>query len=139
MSHLRKNEKEKIKLRENACASDSAVKYACINSFNAFQHHKKDDFIVFFIDGFLRNSRKYGLGSLWKTPTDGTVPTSPGPTSGQLSLILLSNPTLFFIENFFKCIFANLNFFRLQNNSHMKFIVIARWFMMLNFICELFQ
>ena len=34
------------------------------------------------------NSRKYGLGSLRKTPTEGTPPTDPGLTSGQLALTL---------------------------------------------------
>ena len=29
--------------------------------------------------GFLRNSRKYGLGSLRKTPTEGTPPIGLGP------------------------------------------------------------
>ena len=41
--------------------------------------------------GFLRNSGKYGLGSLRKTPTEGTPPIGPGPTSGQL--ILNQQPT----------------------------------------------
>ena len=35
--------------------------------------------------GFLWNSVKYGLGSLRKTPTDGTPPLGSGPTSGQLA------------------------------------------------------
>ena len=35
--------------------------------------------------------RKYGLGSLRKTPTEGILPTGPGPTSGQLALILQPN------------------------------------------------
>ena len=38
--------------------------------------------------GFLRNSHKYGLGSLRKTPMAGTLPTGPGLTSGQLALTL---------------------------------------------------
>ena len=38
--------------------------------------------------GFLRNSHKYGLGSLRKTPTEGNPPIVPGPTSGQLDLYL---------------------------------------------------
>ena len=45
----------------------------------------------FFIssDQILRHysdSRKYGLGSLRKTPTEGTSPIGPGPTSGQLAI-----------------------------------------------------
>ena len=31
---------------------------------------------------FLRNSRKYGLESLRKTPTEDTAPTDPGLTCG---------------------------------------------------------
>ena len=38
--------------------------------------------------GFLRNSRKYRLGFLRKTPTEGTPPIGPGSTSGQLALHL---------------------------------------------------
>ena len=47
----------------------------------------------FFYDlcGFLLNFRKYGLGSLRKTPAEGTPPTGPGATSGQLVLILQPN------------------------------------------------
>ena len=40
--------------------------------------------------GFLRNSRKYGLGSLRKTPTEDILPVSPGFIRGQLALILQS-------------------------------------------------
>ena len=40
------------------------------------------------IGGFLRKSRKYGLGPLKKTPTEGTPPIGPGPTSGQLAFNL---------------------------------------------------
>ena len=36
--------------------------------------------------GFLRNSRKQELGSLRKTPTEGTSPVGPGSRSGQLAL-----------------------------------------------------
>ena len=43
---------------------------------------------------FSPNSRKYGLGSLRKIPTEGTPLISPGPTSGQLALILQPNTTL---------------------------------------------
>ena len=42
--------------------------------------------------GFLRNSCEYGVGSFRKTPTEGTPPIGPGPTSGQLALTY--NPTL---------------------------------------------
>ena len=42
---------------------------------------------------FLRNSRKYEVGSLRKTPTEGTPPKSPDPTSGQLTLNLQSIST----------------------------------------------
>ena len=38
--------------------------------------------------GFLRNSRKYGLGSLRKIPSEGIPPIIPDPTSGQLDLSL---------------------------------------------------
>ena len=38
--------------------------------------------------GFLRNSRKYELRSLRKTPTEGTLPIGPSPRSGQLALHL---------------------------------------------------
>ena len=44
---------------------------------------------------FLRNSRKYGLGSLKKTPHGGhfpPLPVRPGLICGQLVLILQSNP-----------------------------------------------
>ena len=34
----------------------------------------------------LRNSRKYGLGSFRKTPTEGTPPIDPGPTCGTIGL-----------------------------------------------------
>ena len=37
---------------------------------------------------FLRNSRKYGLGSVRKTPTEGTPPIDPGPIIGQLAFNL---------------------------------------------------
>ena len=41
---------------------------------------------------FLRNSRKYGLRSLRKTPPmEGPLPIGPGSTSGQLALNLQSN------------------------------------------------
>ena len=40
------------------------------------------------IRGFLRNSLKYGLVFLSKTPTEGTPPTGPSLTSGQLALFL---------------------------------------------------
>ena len=36
--------------------------------------------------GFLRNSRKYGLGSLRKTLTEGIPPTSLGPILRQSAL-----------------------------------------------------
>ena len=36
--------------------------------------------------GFLGNSRKYGLGSLRKAPTEDIPTTGPGPTSGKLAL-----------------------------------------------------
>ena len=39
---------------------------------------------------FLRNSRKYGVRSLRKTPTEDTLSTRPGPTIGQLALTLQS-------------------------------------------------
>ena len=42
--------------------------------------------------GFLQNLRKYGLRSLRKTPTEGTIPVGPGPTSEQLALHL--QPTI---------------------------------------------
>ena len=38
--------------------------------------------------GFLRLTRKYGLGSLKKTSTESIPPIGPGPTSGQLALRL---------------------------------------------------
>ena len=37
---------------------------------------------------FLRNPRKYKLGSLRKTPTEGTLPMGPGHTSRELTLAL---------------------------------------------------
>ena len=37
---------------------------------------------------FLRNLRKNELGSLRKTPTEGSPPIGPGPTSGHLALSL---------------------------------------------------
>ena len=43
--------------------------------------------------GFLQNSRKYGLGSLRKTPTEGISPLGPGHTSGQLALNPTTKPT----------------------------------------------
>ena len=43
---------------------------------------------------FLRNSGKYGLGFLRKTPTEDMPFIGPGPTSGQLTLKLQPNPTL---------------------------------------------
>ena len=54
--------------------------------FNPWSRLSMQPFGVF--RGFLRNSRKYGLGSLRKTPTEGTSPTGPGPTSEQLALNL---------------------------------------------------
>ena len=42
--------------------------------------------------GFLRNSRKYGLGSLRKYPTEHSLSTRPGSTSGHFALLLQSNP-----------------------------------------------
>ena len=46
--------------------------------------------------GFLRNSHKYGLGSLRKTPTEGTSHIDPGPISEQLAFNLQNpaQPTL---------------------------------------------
>ena len=41
--------------------------------------------------GFVRVSRKYGLGSLRKTLTKGIPPIAPGPTSGQLDLKTYNN------------------------------------------------
>ena len=41
---------------------------------------------LFGFHGFLRNSRKYELGSLIKTLTEGTPHTGPGPTCGLLTL-----------------------------------------------------
>ena len=43
--------------------------------------------------GFPRNSRKYGIGPLIKTPTVGTPRTGPGFMKGQLALTLQPNPT----------------------------------------------
>ena len=40
----------------------------------------------------LRNSLKYRLGSLRKTPTEGTSPTGSGPTSGRQSLKPTTQP-----------------------------------------------
>ena len=51
--------------------------------------------IPFSAGGFLRNSRKYGLGSMGKTPTEGIPPVFPGTTSGQLDLSLQPQPTIF--------------------------------------------
>ena len=36
---------------------------------------------------FLRNSSKYGIEFLRKSPVEGTLPTGPGPTNEQLTLI----------------------------------------------------
>ena len=44
--------------------------------------------------GFLRNLRKYRLGSLERPPTEGTPPVGSGPTNGRLALNLQPNPTL---------------------------------------------
>ena len=41
---------------------------------------------------FLWTSCKYSLGSLRKTLMEGSPPTGPGPTSGQLALILHPSP-----------------------------------------------
>ena len=37
---------------------------------------------------FLLNLRKYGIGSLRKTSTESDPPAGPGPTGGELALIL---------------------------------------------------
>ena len=37
------------------------------------------------LGGFLRNSHKYGLESLRKTPTEDTPPIGPDPKSGQMA------------------------------------------------------
>ena len=50
------------------------------------------------IRGFLRNSRKYGLGSLRKTPTKDTPPMDPGPTSGQLASNLQKQRLIFVVS-----------------------------------------
>ena len=47
--------------------------------------------------GFLRNSRKYGLISLRKTPTESSPPIVPGPTSGQLDSCLHPSILCFFL------------------------------------------
>ena len=59
---------------------------------------------------FLRSSRKYGLGCLRKTPTEGAPPVVPGPTSRQLdsnlhpsihfSLLVYNSITNFEIRDF---------------------------------------
>ena len=49
------------------------------------------------IRSFLQNSSKHRLGSLRKTPTEGTPPTGPDLTSGQLTLIPQPNPI--FLQN----------------------------------------
>ena len=46
------------------------------------------DLAVRSFPGFLRNSRKYGLGCLRKTPTEGILPVSPDLISRQLALML---------------------------------------------------
>ena len=51
---------------------------------------------------FLRNSRKYRLGSLRKTPHGSHTPIGPGPTSGRLAFNL--QPTIYskiFLKNFY--------------------------------------
>ena len=44
-------------------------------------------------------SRKYGLGSLRKTPTEDIPPIGPGPTCGQLALFLQRNTGKFWSRN----------------------------------------
>ena len=51
------------------------------------------DLAVRIFSCFFRNSRKYGVGSLRKIPTEDTPPIGPGPRSpprGQLTLVLQS-------------------------------------------------
>ena len=48
--------------------------------------------VLLISNGFLRNSFKYGLGSLRKTIIENNPPTGPDPTNGKLSLILQFNP-----------------------------------------------
>ena len=55
-------------------------------------HFLNDNDHFFLSSNFLRNSRKYELGSLRMTPTEGMPPIGPDPTSGQLALNLQPNP-----------------------------------------------
>ena len=58
--------------------------------FNLWSRLSTSPFGVFL--GFLQNSRKYGLGSLRKKPTDCIPLAGPGPTSEQLAFSLQPNP-----------------------------------------------
>ena len=69
---------------------------------------------------FLRNSRKYGLGSLRKTPTEGIPPTGPGLTCGQLALFLQSTPSL---DYFIHC-FNILNYSQILSDIAFAFLSI---------------
>ena len=79
--------------------------------FNPRSHLSTQSCGVF--HGFLRNSPKYGLGSLRKISTDYTPPVGPDPTNGQFAL----KPTktkpkiciLWLPQNFFCINLINLN------------------------------
>ena len=62
-----------------------------------------------FSRGFLRNSCKYGQGSLRSIPMEDTLPLSPVPTWGQLTLFPQPQLTLHLIILFYKVIINHIS------------------------------
>ena len=59
---------------------------------------------------FLRNSRKYWLGSLKKTPTAGTPPVNPSPACWQLAIILTTKQPSFYSTEQVKIMHLDLSY-----------------------------